>query len=58
MSHENMLVSLIAITFLAVIGWAIWQKLRTKRSQEKSGDPKGRKATADALHAHEGNRRR
>lgn len=47
-----MLISLIVMTFLAVIAWAVWQKFRTKKSQERSGDPEGRKATDDALHAH------
>lgn len=54
MSHENMLLGLVAMTFLAVIGWALWQKWHTKKSQERSGDPEGHKATADALHAHKG----
>ena len=52
MTHENLLMSLIAVTFFAVIAWAVWQKVRTKKSQERSGDPDGRKATSDALHAH------
>ncbi len=52
MSHENMLVVLGAMTFFAVIAWALWQKWHTKKSQERSGDPEGHKATSDALHAH------
>ena len=52
MDHETMLVALGGVTFFAVIAWALWQKWRTKKSQERSGDPHGHKATADALHAH------
>jgi len=56
MSHETMLISLIVMTFAAVLAWAVWQKVRTKKSQERSGDPDGRKATQDALHAHQDKR--
>jgi predicted negative regulator of RcsB-dependent stress response len=52
MSRDTMLVVLFAFTFIAVIGWAIWQRTRTKQSQRRSGDPDGRQATSDALHAH------
>jgi hypothetical protein len=44
------------MTFVAVLAWAVWQKIRTKKSQIRSGDPDGRKATDDALHAHKGQR--
>jgi predicted negative regulator of RcsB-dependent stress response len=54
MSYQTMLIGLVAITFVVAIGWALWQRARTKTSQQKSGDPEGRKATSDALHAHEG----
>ena len=54
MSHETMLASLGGFTLFAVVAWAAWQKRRTKKSQERSGDPDGRKATDDALHAHKG----
>ncbi len=52
MSHGSMLIGLIVMTFAAVIVWAVWQKVSTKKVQEQSGDPDGRKATDDALHAH------
>lgn len=52
MSHETMLIGLVVVTFAAVIIWAVWQKLSTKKEQQQSGDPDGRKATDDALHAH------
>lgn len=55
MSHESLLISLVAMTFFAVIGWAVWQKIRTKKSQDRT-DPDGRKAADDALHAHKGQR--
>ncbi len=50
MTHQELLFSLIGFTFFAVVAWAVWQKVRTKKSQERSGDPDGRQATQDALH--------
>ena len=50
MSHQSLLVVLFGFTFLAVMAWAIWQKIRTKKSQERSGDPDGKGATSDTLH--------
>jgi hypothetical protein len=53
MSYETMIIGLLAITFIAAIGWAMWQRARTQKSQDRSGDPDGRRATADALRAHQ-----
>ena len=39
MSHENMLMSLIAVTFFAVIAWAIWQKIRTQMGGRRHPTP-------------------
>ena len=52
MTHEQMLFSLAGFTLLAAIAWASYEKNRTKKSQERSGDADGQKATNDALHAH------
>ena len=52
MTYEQMIFSLVGFTLIAAIAWALYEKVRTKRSQERSGDPDGHKATDDALHAH------
>jgi len=56
MSNQTLIFVLAGATFILVIGWAAWQKYRVKKSQERSGDPDGKKATHDALHAHKNGR--